>query len=135
MSVYKYQIIKKGIVTNEWTSSAMGIDYYEPSFGLPERLKMGEECTPEEIASAIEVIDVLQLDGTTKQQYKLPKTYQVIIADITPEIDAETQKKDQIKSLKQRVKTLANQADLTTAEVKECIFKLVKAMLLNKDLD
>jgi hypothetical protein len=35
MSVYRYDVVKNGVVTNSWTSDQFGADHYEACFGAP----------------------------------------------------------------------------------------------------
>lgn len=62
MSTYKYQIVKNGVVTNEWTSAVFGDDHYSPSFGLPGTYTLvttdiTEEIRNTEIAKRISEIE------------------------------------------------------------------------------
>jgi hypothetical protein len=52
-----------------------------------------------------------------------------------PPSQEELDRRAAILSLKQRIKELANQADLTAGEVKESIHKLIKLRALMKELD
>jgi hypothetical protein len=63
------------------------------------------------------------------------------MTDLTPppptqaELDAIAALASQKQALKSRIKTLSSQADLTTADIKEAIFKLIKLMAIKNDLD
>lgn len=63
------------------------------------------------------------------------------IQDLTPppptqeQIDAEAQKRQQIATLKARIKTLAGQSDMTAAEVKEALMKFLRIQALLNSLD
>ena|ERR1044072_6065533 len=63
------------------------------------------------------------------------------IQDLTPpppsqgDIDAEAQKRQQIATLKARIKTLATQNDLTAAEIKEALMKFLRIQALLNSLD
>lgn len=108
----------------------------------PDVWKFEEECTPEQIASAIRFEDV-QLPGidpippTYRTQVKVAATYTIEIVDIQAEIDADNQKKDQIRTFKQRLKTILQKADadMTAAERNEALVKLARMLLLRGDLD
>jgi hypothetical protein len=65
----------------------------------------------------------------------VPRTYDVIVTDLTADEQAETQRQTQIATFKQRLKTLAAQSDMTAADLKEAIMKLLKMIVLRKDLD
>jgi hypothetical protein len=80
----------------------------------------------------------------TRKYWKPEFTTQII--DHTPsrpapptqdEIDAENQRLITIATLKQRLKVLAAKADVdvTAADLKEAIFKLIKMKVLTKELD
>jgi hypothetical protein len=75
----------------------------------------------------------------TRKYWQAGFTTQIVDNTPPPPSDADVAAaaalKAQIATLKQRVKVLANQADLTAADIKEAIFKLVKAMALRGDLD
>jgi hypothetical protein len=138
MAFYKYQVVKKGVVTNEWTSEFAGEGYYEPCFGFPEREKQERECTPEEIASAISSRQ--ERDPFTSELinwYRLPAEYTVIKVDIQSEIDSENAKRTQLQTLKQGVKAILQKADadVTAAEVKTALLRFLRAALLKGDLD
>lgn len=149
MNRYDIKNIKSGIITHSYTgTSAMPA---QPEWGSLERLKWKDEASPEEIADSIGETEIEirpaipanpladpptpDMPALTRKQIKLPQTYQQIITDTSADEQAETDRRTQIKTLKSRVKVLANQADLTTAEIKEAVFKLIKTMVLNKDLD
>lgn len=149
MNRYDIRDIKSGLITASYIADAPMSHHSE--WGLLERLKWEDEVTEEEKVEAIEVIEheisplipadpnaeppLDEVPAVIRKQYRLPQTYEVIITDITAEIEAENAKRTQIRTLKQRVKALANQEDLTNAEIKEALMKLIKAMLLNKDFD
>jgi hypothetical protein len=138
MSLFKYEVIRNGKSTNTWTSEFAGADYYEPNFGLPEREKKEAECTPAEIASALSSrTETDAISGESITWYRLPAEYQIITKDIQPEIDAENNKRIQLQTLKQAVKTILQKADadVTTAEVKTALLKFLRAALLKGDLD
>lgn len=121
------------------------------SWGLLERLKFEDDCTPEEIASALEVQDIEvspaipgdpdaeppteDTPAVIKKRYRLPQTYQVVITDMQAEIDAENTKKAALLTLKNRIEALDGQADLTATELKESARKLVKFLRLKGLLD
>lgn len=70
----------------------------------------------------------------TRPYWNNSYTYQIV--DRTPppktpeEIAAEETKRLQIVALRQRIRALADQSDLTAAEVKEAIFKFIKMKVL-----
>jgi hypothetical protein len=113
------------------------------TWGLPIRWVDDADCSDQDKAGALStrVIEVApaipeqNLPAVTKTQYQLPATYTIEITDIQSEVDAEVTRKTQIQALRQRIKALANQADMTAADVKEAIMKYLKLKLLNKDLD
>lgn len=149
MNRYDIKNIKSGIITHSYTGkSAMPA---QPEWGSPERLKWKDEASPDEIADSIGETEIEirpaipanpladpptpDMPALTRKQIKLPQTYQVTVSDISANEQAETDRQTQIKTLNARIKALAGQADLTVADVKEAIFKLIKRMGLNKDLD
>jgi hypothetical protein len=155
MSTFKYQVLRDGKITNEWTSDRAGPDYYDSSFGLPERWLDEWSVTPDQITSAISVstdpntmVEERNQDGSPVideatqlpkkrplNTYLLPAEYKLMTTDITPDIDAETNRQLQVKTLKQRVKALSQQPDLTAAEMKEAILKLIRILAMNRNLD
>jgi hypothetical protein len=93
--------------------------------------KWAEECTPQEIASAIrsETLHMQAVDAApavTRRRYLLPQTYAVIITDITSDITQETQNQVTAQNLLNRIRQLNAQSDLTTADLKEAVIKLMK---------
>jgi hypothetical protein len=107
----------------------------------PDVYKFEEEMTEEEIASALSFEDIVieegkpEIPAETRTMATLKPDYTIEIEDMTLEIEAEETRRSQIKNLRQRVKQLANQDDLTAGELKEGVIKLIKAMLLNRELD
>jgi hypothetical protein len=105
--------------------------------------KWEEDCTEEEIESAVESEIVLiepevpAIPEVTETYMKLPQTYSVQVTDLTPEIEQENTRRTSISNLKTRIKTLIqkNEADLTNAEIRELLYKLVRFFLLKRDLD
>lgn len=83
---------------------------------------------PDEITlgGMVKVNGVLQVDAQKYTAYQ---------AMVDSETSAETTKRQQIQTLRQRVKTLAGQSDLTAAEVKEAIMKFIKLMVLKNQLE
>jgi|688.fasta_scaffold763832_2 hypothetical protein len=69
-----YKVFKNGIETNRWDSATGDHNYYEPSFGLPERpeLALNEETGEMEPTGVI-----------------LPAEYTIEIEDITAQIEQE----------------------------------------------
>ena len=93
----KYQCIKKGVVTNEWTSDYAGADYYEDCFGKLERwvIPDGNGDYPEDISQAIETREVEDATtGVKRTEYKLPAEFTITQTDITPQTEFEKLKQE-----------------------------------------
>lgn len=140
----KYEIVNKksGKVTHYYVDDSPHT--HQPEWGFLPRLKWADEATPGEIADSTSSEDVVlkpcphddeNCVPVVKKRYSLPQTYDVIVTDLTSEEQAEQTKKNQVNNLKQRLKVLSEQNDLTAAEVKEAIMKFIKFKALAKDLD
>lgn len=88
----KYSVIKNGIITNQWFSDFADENYYEPSWGLPERWLADSVQSPlseEQKASAIESRTVEEM-GQEVVEYKLGAEYEVVIEDISQQVEQES---------------------------------------------
>lgn len=104
----------------------------------PDVWKWASDCTQEEIDNAIsnETVEISpRIPAITRERCRLPQTYEVLVTDLTVEIAAENTRKIQIATLRVRLNDLDDLSDLTVAEVKECIRKLVKYFRLKKLID
>jgi hypothetical protein len=104
--------------------------------------KREENCTPEEIEAAEESITievkpaVPEKPAIFRAQVRLPQTYEVVVTDLKPELDAEAQRNLNIRNLRNRLKVLiVDKNVLTAAERDEFVFRLARLLLLKKDLD
>ncbi len=100
-------------------------------FGWKERTIPSSEATPDEIASALKVIPAV-LEGeleVSPEMVRLPKTYEIIIEDISAEIQAEKDKEDEKKAVKQLLKGLKDNELSTVAELRKAFKDLLKVIL------
>jgi hypothetical protein len=86
----RYKVIRDGKETNSWTEDYAGADYYEPGFGLPERIVEvdSEPYTEDDILESIPAV----MDGD--EQLEPPKVrlraqYTIEIEDISAEVQAQ----------------------------------------------
>ncbi len=117
--------------------------------GVLERTVPSSDATPAEISSALEVIpavtEVIPAQETVNdlgevviipeqtieispEMVRLPKTYEIIIEDISAEIQAEKNKGDEKKQLKEFLKNLKKNDIDTVAELSDAFIKLVKIL-------
>lgn len=57
------------------------------AWGELERIKPEADCTPVELSESLERIEETLEDGTVLVKHHLPATYEVIITDITEEVE------------------------------------------------
>lgn len=93
-----------------------------------EYFKFEQECSEFEKRTA------LHSEATLRTQVTLRAQYTIEIQDMQAEIDAENQRKAAMLVLKQRVRDLSQMTDLTTAQVKESVFKLIKLLYLENQI-
>lgn len=75
---------KTGMETNRWEKSKFPMDYYEPCFGLKERWVHENDCTQEQIDSALdERISELSFGG---MDYLLPAEFEIVQEDLAPQL-------------------------------------------------
>lgn len=72
----------------------------------------------------------------TRKYWNKTYTYEILDRTPPPHVDSpeEVEKKSQMATFKNRIKTLAQQEDLTASEVKEAILKFIKFMALRGDV-
>lgn len=117
----RYNVVKNGVVTNQWTSDKGDATYYESGFGKQDRWVTAEK---EDVTNATQTRQVTdEFTGEVRTEYFLPKEYEVIEEDITAEISAtEKNKKDQAdeafgKDFIRWIKGLNQSAGITEAQV------------------
>lgn len=133
MNKYDIKDKKTGTITHGYI--APSAHPHHPGWGELERFKWEDEATVTEKADAIATNSIEYQPGLMRTRLTLPQTYDVIITDLTADEATEATRITQVKTLKQRVKSLAGQTDLTAAELKEAVMKLIKAMVLDKNLE
>lgn len=122
----------------------------ESKFIKEERTVPSSDATPDEIASALKVIpavtEVIPAQETVNdlgevviipeqkievspEMVRLPKTYEIIIEDISAEIQAEKDKDNERKQLKQLLKGLRDNELSTVAELRKAFKDLLRVLL------
>ena len=109
----------------------------------PDVWKWIEDCTPQEIAQAVGSESIIitpaipSVPAVIRKQCRLPQTYTVVETDLTGTITAENLRRQQIATLKARLKSLVakTDADITVAETKELIVKLVRLKILLREIE
>jgi hypothetical protein len=76
-----------------------------------------------------------EIPAVFRTQVTLKAMYTITIEDMQAEIDAENIKKAQLAALKTRIRSLGDLSDLTAAELKEAVIKLVKFLIGSNKLD
>jgi len=76
-----------------------------------------------------------EIPAVFRTQVTLKAMYTITIEDMQAEIDADNLKKAQLAALKTRIKALGDQSDLTAADIKEAVMKLVKFLIGANKLD
>jgi len=120
------------------------------SWGRLERTIPSSDATPDEIASALEVIPAVtevipaqetvndlgevviipeQTIEVSPEMVRLPKTYEIIIEDISAEIQEEKNKDNEKKALKLLLKDIKDAELSTVAELRKAFKNLLKVIL------
>lgn len=139
----RYKVIKNGIETNGWLSDS-GLDekHYEPGFGKPERWVTSDQ---EDVSQAIETRQVEVTPAVVDKQgqviepavfvteYKLAAEYEIVIEDLTQEIEAQKQKELKAKLRQEKLQKYDVSTKLNTltnvAKVKEFLADLLPELL------
>lgn len=135
-------------LANEWIAKIESKS--NNPWGKLERTIPSSDATPEEIASALKVIPAItevipaqeitnelgevviipeEIRQVSPEMVRLPKTYEIIIEDISAEIQAEKDKDDERKALKQALKSIKDSDISTVAELRKVIKDLLKVLL------
>lgn len=136
MNRYEIKNKRTGLVTHVYEQDTP--PEHHPLFGDLERLKLESECSELELSESLEtIVETDPETGIEKVLRRLPQNYEVIITDLTPVIEEQNQRRTQIRTLRQAVKTilLKQDADVTAAEVKTALLKFLRAALLKGDLE
>ncbi len=101
-------IKKQGVVTNgpspfetlELAEAHVAREEANRSYGELERVKPVIECSPEELAIALEIIpeSIGEMGQVIPESARLPKMYEVIIEDVTVQVQAEAAKQAKIQA-------------------------------------
>jgi hypothetical protein len=114
----KYELKKNNVITNRWLSSFADEAYWEPSFGKKAGWYQLTELTQEELSTEIERREV-ESSSQVLIEVRIPNQYQVIIEDISEQIEAE-------KALEKSKLALSLGADLVAQ---------VRLINIQKDMD
>lgn len=87
MIIYKIRNKNTGLITNQYTSEFADHNYYEPAFGLPEL-----------IVVIPAVLDAEGNEVSPESSEVIPSEYEVIIEDMTAQIQAEAAKQAKIQT-------------------------------------
>jgi hypothetical protein len=130
-----------------WIESGISQNWW----GLSERKRWKDELSEYELTLVIseETLEISPeipgdpnaepptetVPAVTRVLVTLKAMYTIEIVDIQSEIDAENQKRTQLVNLRNRIRALGDLGDLTAAELKEAIMKLMKLLILANRLD
>ena len=129
----KIKIIKNGVVTNINANTQMSDaekdvwlaqEIANNSFGLPERWVNGLELSDEEKASALESREVDNGIGEKTVEYKLPSQFEIVIEDMTEEINQKIAKEERLQALKDKHKAMKNSDLDTIVELRQAVLEL-----------
>lgn len=95
------------------------------NWGKPQREVTADM---EDVSGAISQRDEVLADGTTRTLYTLPAEYTVEVIDITAEVTAAKAKEDEIKLLKEQIRTTTTTGADSVTELRTLVFAMAKIL-------